>query len=277
LVRATARAAEAELARRVAAADATAVRIYGCSARNGAVLVSPGGRVLGASADLRVGDLDERRMVLEPIGDAGHVIVRLVDRTITDEGVVRLTALGRDNAGLDIDGRGLQLRRRHSEILVALALAGPSGLSGGRLAVELAETDVARVTLRAEMSRLRARLGSGLLDSQPYRLSRRLSADFQIVGDLVSEGRIRDAVARYAGPLLPSSEAPVVVEARVRLERRLRGGVLASGDVAVLRDWLGTAWGAEDGAVWRRLADLLPGGSAERAAAAAQARELAAA
>ncbi|MFC8513268.1 transcriptional regulator [Streptomyces sp. NPDC057257] len=185
----------------------------------------------------------------------------------------RLTALGRDSAVLETDGRLFQLSPRHSEIVVALALAG-HGVSGERLAVDLSEREVPASTLRAEMTRLRAVLGPGLLGSRPYALLCSVRSDFADVAELLVAGRIAEALARYPGPLLPRSEAPVVVEQRRALEQQLRGAVLAAGDTVLLRRWVGAEWGTDDASAWLALAHRLPGGSAQRAAAAARARAL---
>ena len=291
LVRATARAAEAELAVRMAAADERARREYAdrhVPGRSAVALVSPGGRLLAATPVGRdcfaaevadAGPLSSgtegRRLVAEAIGPAGHLMVHFSGQarpraTVTG---IRLTALGRDCALIEIDGRTLRLRPRHSEIVVILALAA-GGLSGPRLAVELSEADVHPVTLRAEMSRLRTLLGDGLLGSQPYALRRPVTSDFASVLDLLAEGRVGAAVAAYPGPLLPDSEAPAVVDHRVMLEQQLRAEVLASGDAMLLRRWVKAAWGADDAAAWQALARQLPGGSPQRAAAAARARAL---
>jgi len=284
LVRATVRAAEAELAIRLAAADERARREYAdrrVPGRSAVALVSPGGRLLAGTQGGRecfaraVGDAEAqsrgtagRRLAAEAIGRAGHLMVHFSDtaRPGTDVTGVRLTVLGRDCALVEIDGRTLRLRPRHSEIVVILALA-PRGLSGPRLAVELSEADIQPVTLRAEMSRLRALLGDGLLGSQPYALRRPVTSDFATVLDLLAEGRVGEAVAAYPGPLLPDSEAPAIVGYRSVLEEQLRAEVLASGDAEVLRRWVSAAWGANDTAAWRVLARQLPGGSPQRAAA----------
>jgi transcriptional regulator of acetoin/glycerol metabolism len=151
-------------------------------------------------------------------------------------GAIRLSALGRDYALAEVDGRVLQLRPRHSEIAVILALA-PGGLPGPRLAVRLSEEDINPVTLRAEMSRLRTLLGGELLGSHPYRLRRPVVLDAATVLYLLDHGRVADAVAAYLGPLLPSSEAPAIAGYRAALEERLDGEVLASGDAALKRRW----------------------------------------
>lgn len=277
LVRASARAAEAELAIRMAAADHRARQEFAdrCLPEQSAVaLISPGGRLLAATPDLP-GAMAGHPLVCEAVGPAGHRIVRLSGAAWPHAVVteVRLTALGRDCALVEIDGRTLRLRPRHSEIVVILALAA-GGLSGPRLAVELSEMEVHPVTLRAEMSRLRTLLGGGLLGSHPYALRRPVMSDFATVLDLLADGRVGEAVAAYPGPLLPGSAAPAIADYRTTLEQQLRAEVLASGDAVLLRRWVNAPWGADDAAAWQTLAGQLPGGSPQRAAAAARARTL---
>jgi hypothetical protein len=291
LVRATARAAEAELALRVRVTDAQARQEYADrvgSSQAAVVLVSPGGRLLAgtaagrdrfaevaAEAEARPDKPDGDGLLAEPVGPAGHMLIRFAGagRALAPASVVRLTALGRDCALLELDGRVLRLRPRHSEIVVLLALAmegageAGGGISGPRLAVELSEEEIHPVTLRAEMSRLRTLLGGELLGSQPYMLRRTVRADFAAVLDLVAEGRVDAAVGAYSGPLLPNSEAPAIAEYRTALEQQLRAEVLASADAGVLRRWVAAPWGAADAEAWAALAQQLPGGSPQRAAA----------
>lgn len=186
---------------------------------------------------------------------------------------VRLCALGRDEALLERAGQVRHLSPRHSEIVLALALEG-RGVTGDRLAVDLSEREVPASTLRAEMTRLRAVLGPDLLGSRPYALLRPVRTDFGDVSRLLAEGRVGEALTRYSGPLLPRSEAPAVVAHRRSLEHQLRGAVIGSGDAALLRLWVQAAWGADDLGAWSALARTLPGGSTQRAAAAARARAL---
>jgi hypothetical protein len=284
LVRAAARAAEAELAIRMAAADEQARREYAgrrVPGRSAVALVSPGGRLLAGTPAGRecfawavapAGGTAACRLVAEAIGQAGHLMVRFpgTARPGADVTGVRLAALGRDCALVEIDGRTVRLRPRHSEIIVLLALAG-GGLSGPRLAVELSEAEIRPVTLRAEMSRLRALLGGGLLGSQPYALRQPVTSDFATVLGLLADGRVAEAVAAYPGPLLPASEAPAIAGYRSMLEEQLRAEVLASTDAGVLRRWVSAAWGADDAEAWRALARQLPGGAPQRAAADARA------
>ncbi|WP_371582987.1 transcriptional regulator [Streptomyces sp. NBC_01314] len=189
-------------------------------------------------------------------------------------GGARLSALGRDSALLEYAGRVHRLSPRHSEIVVALALEG-RGVPGDRLAVDLSEREVPPSTLRAELTRLRAVLGPSVLGSRPYALLCPVHADFANIAALLAEGRVGEALERYRGPLLPRSEAPFLVEHRRSLEQQLRGAVLAVGDAGLLRRWVTAPWGADDSAAWLALAHRLPGGSAQRAAAAARAHALA--
>ena len=128
--------------------------------------------------------------------------------------------------------------------------------------------------MRAEVSRLRAALGADLLTSQPYALRLPVHGDYDTVRELLAEGRVPEAFAAYTGPLLPASQAPAVVEQRELLDQRLRAAVWESGDAVLLRRWVESLWGMNDGCAWRALADLLPGGSPQRAAAASRARAL---
>ncbi|MEU3607479.1 GAF domain-containing protein [Streptomyces sp. NPDC035033] len=173
-------------------------------------------------------------------------------------GRARLTALGRDEALLAVDGRRLRLSRRHSEILVVLAHR-PEGVSGEELLTLLYEDEsVAPVTLRAELSRLRALLGPELLRSRPYRLAGPVDADFAVVDRRLASGAVAAAAGEYAGPLLPASTAPGVVRLRERLAGRLRAALVARADPRLLADWAYSAWGEEDAEVWRALCAAVP-------------------
>jgi hypothetical protein len=183
---------------------------------------------------------------------AGHHVPPGAPPSPPTPGTIRLTALGTDNALAEFDGRAVRLRPRHSEIAVILALS-PGGIPGPRLAVRLSEMEIHPVTLRAEISRLRTLLGEDLLASHPYRLRRPVTLDFGVVLGLLDLGRVADAVAAYPGPLLPSSEAPAVVEHRLALERELRAAVIASGDAVLLRRWVNSDWGADDAEVWEAM------------------------
>ncbi len=169
-----------------------------------------------------------------------------------------LTALGSDEALLVADGRKLRLSPRHSEILVLLA-HHPQGLGGDELLLSLYEDeDVSPVTLRAELSRLRAVLGPALLASRPYRLTARVDTDFDTVARRLGSGAVAAAMTVYGGPLLPSSQAPAVARLRRRLADQLRAALIARADPGLLADWAYSPWGEEDLPVWQALANALP-------------------
>jgi len=129
---------------------------------------------------------------------------RVVVRTLGVPAAVLVSAAGTTRLSL-----------RHSELLVLLA-GHRDGLSGDALSVALRDEDLAPVTLRAELSRLRALLAShGLeLAARPYRLDPRLRLDVDELGDLIRAGDLGGAVDRYRGDLLPASDAPGVRQLR---------------------------------------------------------------
>ncbi|MFI9076463.1 GAF domain-containing protein [Streptomyces sioyaensis] len=189
---------------------------------------------------------------------------------------VCLSALGRDEALLVVDGERLRLGRRHSEILVLLA-EHPEGLTGDQLSVLLyGERAVRPVTLRAELSRLRQLVGT-LLHSRPYRLSRPVETDVRTVEGALAAGEVHSALAAYRGPLLPLSEAPGIQRLRGALEDRTRCALLGAHDPGLLREWSRTPWGEDDLTIWEALVDALPERSPARAAPMARADRLRAA
>lgn len=186
---------------------------------------------------------------------------------------VGIEGLGRPDCQVTLGARRIRLSPRHSEILVILT-QHPDGLSGDELAIELYPDEVSTSTMRAELTRLRSLLGGDLLDSRPYRLRRDLSCDWQVVARAVDAGRPEDALRAYRGPLLPHSDAPGVVEARERLERRLRAAVLSAGEVHLMAAWTRSRWGADDIDVWRRQAQLATPGSPLHAIAVIEVQRL---
>lgn len=190
-------------------------------------------------------------------------------------GPARVATLGRDEALLTIGGKRIRLGRRHSELLVLLLLH-PEGRTGDQLALDLYADDLNPVTVRAELSRLRRILGPELLDSRPYRMRATVESDFATVPRLLEQGRVAEALAAYAGPVLPCSDAPGVAKLRRLLESQLRAAVLAAGDRGLLRTWVDSPWGTDDLQMWEAYATLLPHGSPARPLAAGRVAQLAA-
>lgn len=177
-------------------------------------------------------------------------------RPDTASAVPRLEVLGRRSARFSYPGTTTELSLRHSEIVLLLA-DSPDGLTSAELGIGLSDDDQAMVTIRAELSRLRAQLGPVPLESRPYRLPR-LTSDIEDLRADLRDGRLRAAVARYRGPVLPASRAPGVERIRDDLHRQLRGRLLAGNDPDALLAFADTAYGREDFDVWSRVLAVLP-------------------
>ncbi|MBL1106791.1 GAF domain-containing protein [Streptomyces sp. 5-8] len=217
------------------------------------------GRVLGA-VDITGGDgLAHPHSLgfVQAVARAAEAQLALLTPPRTEEAPL-LSALGRDEAELALDGRRIRLSRRHSEILVLLS-RHPEGLSGDELLCALyADESVTPVTLRAELARLRRLLGPGSLASRPYRLTGVVESDATVVERRLETGALTAAAEAYTGPLLPGSQAPAVVRLRDRLSGGLRAALVAHGDADLLADWAHAPWGEDDVAVWRALAAVRP-------------------
>ena len=175
----------------------------------------------------------------------------------------RLEVLGRDRAMLHALGTSRQLSRRHSELLLLLAV-NPGGLSGDHLALLLREEDVSPVTVRAEMTRLRRIVGAGMVQSRPYRLTSELRTDVGEVLAAVDQGDISGALRAYRGPVLPSSQSPAVAELRGEVRARLRRAALAGSDPNVLLSFATHEDGRDDLDVLRAALRALPTDSPKR-------------
>lgn len=232
------------------------------------------GRLLGA-VDLTGGDHVASPHSLALVQATARAAEAHLTSGVPELGVC-LSALGRDEALLVMDGKRLRLGRRHSEIITLLA-RHPEGLTGDQLSVLLyGERERRPVTLRAELSRLRQLAGT-LLHSRPYRLSRSVETDLDAVEEALAAGEVRSALNAYRGPLLPSSEAPGVQRLRGALADRMRSALLSARDPGLLREWSRTPWGEDDLEIWEALVDALPERSPARSAPLAAAHRLRAA
>ncbi|MGA5699292.1 GAF domain-containing protein [Peterkaempfera bronchialis] len=180
----------------------------------------------------------------------------------------RLQVLGRDRALLTLDGRTRDLAPRHSEILLLLARY-PDGLTADALAALLHEEEAARVTVRAEMSRLRRLVGDTLLASRPYRLTAPLATDADDVRRLLARGAHRQALRHCPGPILPRSDAPGVVEEREALAREVRAVLLRHAGPDLLAAWALRPEGRTDPRLLQAALRALPPGSPRRTLLAA--------
>jgi hypothetical protein len=117
------------------------------------------------------------------------------------------------------------------------------------------------------MSRLRKVVGPELLSSRPYRLTGPVSSDVTDVFDALAGGDVASALDAYAGPLLSQSVSPAVGRVRTELSTSLRGAVLATGSLGLLRRWLQLPEGRDDRDGWRVLQDSTRGAPIDRARA----------
>jgi hypothetical protein len=185
-------------------------------------------------------------------------------RVLREAAPARFSVLGRSQGLLERGGLSSVLSLRHSEIVLVLS-EHRAGLSGGELEAALSTHGLSAVTVRAEVSRLRSTLGAAMLGSRPYTLSVPLVTDVQRVRTALAGGRLRDAVAAYAGPVLPASEAPGVVELREDLRLLIRERLVGGGDPEALLAYAESPEGRDDHGVWAATAAALPPGSARRA------------
>jgi transcriptional regulator of acetoin/glycerol metabolism len=188
--------------------------------------------------------------------------------TPSDWSLPTLDVLGGHGAVLRHGSTTTRLSLRHSELLLLLAESA-DGMTTAELAVALSEDEQAQVTVRAELSRLRTVLGPLELASRPYRLRHAIDTDTQQVRDDLAAGRLRRAVARYRGPILPSSTAPAIERHRDELHMHVRSCLLASDDADALLSFADTSHGRDDFEIWARVLMILPPTSPRHAQVAA--------
>jgi hypothetical protein len=213
----------------------------------------------------------DRHLHVVPARDTGGVAEPL-PRPIGGGGELRFEALGRDRALARVNGREAVLSRRHSEIVVLLA-AYPAGMTTEQLTLAVYGEPGKPQTARAEVSRLRRLLGARL-ETEPYRLAADVQSDVADVRQLLRDGQAGEAAALYRGPLLPSSDAPGVVDLRNELDGWTRRAALTSDDNEALWSWLNTPSGEDDIQAWKRLLSSIPHADGRRALAAARLERL---
>ena len=204
---------------------------------------------------------DGRALVVEALGyEEAYLVRALPDPAVHGRSntgtMLTLRLLGRERGEAETAGTRHQLRLRHSEILTLLC-ANPDGMTSEELSLGIYGDPAGAASIRVEVSRLRKLLGD-CIEPEHYRLAWMVGSDVAHVCALLHRGEVREAAARYPGPLLPSSEAPGVIREREALEQWLRQSVLTADDQEALWTWLQTDSGMTDLAGWQRLLQRLP-------------------
>ncbi|MEU0521866.1 GAF domain-containing protein [Streptosporangium sp. NPDC006007] len=278
LVETTARLAESHLALRMRERDNRFRTHHGGHLRalrgEPGALVSATGRVVAGGRAQRwsrrvrlpeSGDRvvlpDGRAALLDPLGEG--FLLRLPDQPHVP--VLTLSFLGAEHPSAGLDGARVPLSLRHAEILTLLAL-NPQGATADQLSFHLYGDMGNPVTARAEIHRLRARLGP-VVAAKPYRLACAVEADFLHLRRLLA-GREAAPVARaYGGPLLPRSESPAIRGERDELEGQVRAHLLLRGSPDDLWAYANTEYAKNDPHVLERLVAMLPADDHRGAAA----------
>jgi hypothetical protein len=211
--------------------------------------------------------------VAESLGPDGSFLLR-ADGSRAGRRVrtLRLVTLGRDRGLICLGPTEVRLSQRHTEILVLLA-GRPAGMSAEGLALALYGEAGKPQTVRTEVFRLRKLLGPGI-ETEPYRLTLEVEADFLAVRRLLRAGRPREAAQRYPAALLPRSEAPGIVEARDELDAWVRRAVMTTDDREALWAWLESSGGHDDFPAWKRFLSDVAFDDPRRALAASRVAQL---
>jgi len=220
---------------------------------------------LAAGAD-RLKLQDGRVLHVEPLAEGFLLSMTRRAAAAPARHSLSLRFLGDGAPTVVLDGESHTLTLRPAEILAALALH-PEGLTAERLALLLYGDDGNQTTVRGEIHRLRALIGTDVLKTRPYRLDAVVDTDFGTVRRALRQGRVADALRACSGPLLQRSDAPEIRGARDELEVGLRRAVLESDDAELVHAYATHRLGAEDLEAHELLVDMLPAGDPRRAVA----------
>ena len=182
---------------------------------------------------------------------------------------LQLKLLGSGQPTAIVGGREIALTLRRAEVL-ALLLLHPSGLTAEQLMLQLYGDEGNPTTVRAEMHRLRNLLGSGVLDTKPYRIIADVTGDVTQVQTALRQGNLHTALTLYAGPLLGRSDAPALRLERDELDATIRRASLDARSADALWQFAQTPTGAQDLEIFESLAAVLPTDDPRRAAVAAR-------
>jgi len=129
-----------------------------------------------------------------------------------------------------LNGKKLDLFPQWTEILAVLAIRGKP-LTLETLLADLSGDNSKKATLKASLSKLRRVVP---VSSHPYRIEVEYRADFLDVLYYLRRENLRGAVNLYGGPLLESSDAPLVRSTDEEITEALRQASLSRNDVESL-------------------------------------------
>lgn len=207
---------------------------------------------------------------LRLFGGPTHVFAPVWDSLTGDGPALRLRFFG--GAGCRLEGVQVDLPVRLAEAALALTLH-PQGLAREELNAFLTPDGKPPYTaggLRGLLTRLRGVLP---VSEAPYRWGVAFAADVVEAEALLADGRVREAIALWRGPLLPASDAPGVCEARESLEEALRQAALLGRDPDALFELADRL--SDDLELWEAAASAMPPGDPRLALALARTRRLA--
>lgn len=188
---------------------------------------------------------------------------------------VRLAVLGQDTATLTAAHGNLTLSARHSDIAFLLSHHA-SGQSAEELAEAVYGPGASPLTIRAEVTRLRAILaaydGDTRLESRPYRLLSPWDTDVHELLTAIDRGEYERVLDLYRGPLLPGSRAPGVEALRQEIENTVREAMLDAGS-DILASFALTHGSSHDLPLYRAALGALDSRSPRRAALVVRAEQ----
>ncbi|GAB3300758.1 GAF domain-containing protein [Parasphingorhabdus pacifica] len=291
LVSATTQLAERELGEQVARRDER-IRENNSSqlaALRGepAALLSPSGRVITSEPrDLALPErvpvdqpdapfalADGRWAVLEPLSEGYLLRAPRTNVRQATRPTLHLRFMGKHQPTAELNGRQFALSLRHAELLTALALR-EEGLNTEQLALLVHGEQGNPVTVRAQIHRLRAQLGTAVVRAKPYRIDARIEADFRTVQQALLNGDLRTALELHGQGLLPDSEAPGIRDEREELSAGLRAALLGCDDPDLLWDYAAMDAGRDDIELLERLVEVLSPGDWRRGVANARLERL---
>ncbi|MBV9650908.1 MAG: GAF domain-containing protein, partial [Pseudonocardiales bacterium] len=244
LVTATAQLAEGQLRTKILAADERLRATYlpqltQLGSEFGALL-TPTGRVLAAQPDDRWPERIDVASKQVELADGSPALVEPLPqgyllrppRPARRRSRLHLRLLAGNHPTAHLNERPVALTTRRAELLALLALH-PEGLTAEELALHIYGEDGNPTTVRAEIHRLRDRVG-GVVGVKPYRLRAEIDLDLHTVRAALHSGRLDTALRLCRGELLPQSESPTLRAEWDELLVTLRHAVLHQGEIGPL-------------------------------------------